>query len=201
VTALVAAAALYVAAYAAAEAWHRRDRGRVLILCPLRDAGCVPSEIVERLGPPAPAGAVDTTGPVEFTIAFSGDAPGISLTAVTGASSLDARVGPYIRGIFTPARDHWLGLLERPRRWTAGLLYDLALEVLHTEKPRSLIVDLRPPPPDRARELGVSPAETDLDIAMYAYEIRCRIRRYSRYRDTPCELLFCGADATWRLTG
>ncbi len=50
--------------------------------------------------------------------------------------------------------------------------------------------------------LSISTAETDLDPGMYAYEIRCRLRRYSRYRDAPFDLLFCdGEGRGWRLAG
>ena len=196
------AAAFYVAAYLLAQAWRRRTPGRVVVICPLRETGVVPPEIVERLGTPAPAGDPDSVGRVEFTIAFLTEAPGISLAAVTDESSLEERIGPYVRGgAFTPALDWWRGLLGRGK-WSAALIFDLALEVLHRVEPRSLLVDLRPPPSDRARALGISTPETDLDLAMYAYEIRCRLRRYSRYRDTPCDLLFCDeAGRAWRVAG
>jgi hypothetical protein len=50
--------------------------------------------------------------------------------------------------------------------------------------------------------MRISTAETDLDLGMYAYEIRCRLRRYSRYRDAPFDLLFCdGEGRGWRLAG
>jgi hypothetical protein len=199
---LTLAAALYVAAYLLAAAWRRRAAGRVVVICPLRDPGTLPQEIVERLGPLVPADERETAPRAEFTIAFRSDAPGIALAAVTDASSLEARVGPHIRdGIFTPAPDWWHGLPGRGR-WSAGLLFDLALEVLHRSRPRSLLVDLRSPPREEARALGITAHETDADLAMYAYEIRCRLRRYSGYRDTPCDLLFRGeAGASWRLSG
>lgn len=195
------AASLYVVSYLLAQAWRRRAPGRVVVICPLRDAG-VPPEIVERLGPPAPAGDLEPFLLAEFTIAFLTDAPGISLATITDESSLEEKIGPYIRGAnFAPSRDRWRAFLAR-KSWTAALLFDLALEVLHRVRPRSLLVDLRPPPRDRARELGISTPETDLDLGIYAYEIRCRLRRYSRYRDTPFDLLFCdGEGRGWRVTG
>jgi hypothetical protein len=203
VTSLLAlAAAAYVAAYAAAEAWRRRTPGRVLLICPLREAQAVPQEIVELLGAPLPARGLEALPRADVTIAFLTDAPGIALARATDESSLDAMIGPYVRGgAFTPALDWWREQVGRGR-WTAGLLFDLALEVLHRQAPRSLVVDFRPPPPDETRALGVPARETDLDLAIYAYELRCRLRRYSRYRDTPCELVFCGVEGVaWRLSG
>jgi hypothetical protein len=182
------AAALYVVAYVLAQARRRRRPGRVVVLAPLR-AAAVPQEIVERLGAPSPESDLAPFLRAEFTVAFQSDAPGISLGAITDESSLEKAIGPFLRRpIFVPGRDHWQALLAR-RSFTPGLLFDLALEVLHRIRPRSLLVDLRPP--ERAREPGISTAETDLDLGMYGYEIRCRLRRYSRYRETPFDLLFC----------
>ena len=183
------AAALYVVAYLLASARRRRKPGRVVVLAPLR-AEAVPQEIVERLGAPSPVGDLEPFLRAEFTLAFQTDAPGISLAAIADESSLEETIGPLLRDpIFVPARDYWQALLARGR-WTPDLLFGLALEVLHRVRPRSLLVDLRPPPRERARELRISTPETDLDLGMYAYEIRCRLRRYSRYRDTPFDLLF-----------
>ncbi len=194
-------AALYVAAFLLAQAWRRRTPGGVVVLCPLRGAE-VPPEIVERLGTPVTVSDLEAVQRAEFTIAFLTDAPGISVAAVTGASALEEKVGPGIRrGNFVPGKGGWGDALGR-RKVTAALLFDLALEVLHHVRPRSLLVDLRPPPREKAALLGVSVPETDLDLAMYAYEIRCRVRRYSRYRDTPCNLVFCPPEGSaWRLTG
>jgi hypothetical protein len=199
---LALAAAAYVAAFAVAEAWRRRRPGRVLVVCPLREADAVPEEIVERLGTPAPAAALGALPRADFTIAYLTDPPGIALARAKDAASLDAMVGPYVRGgAFAPAAHWWHEQLGRGR-WTAGLLFDLALEVLHRKAPRSLTVDFRPPARDAARALGVPARETDVDLAMYAYELRCRLRRYSRYRDTPCDILFCReGGAAWRLSG
>jgi hypothetical protein len=197
---LVLLAAVYVVAYVALDAWRRRAPGRVAVICPLREAA-VPEELLERLGRALPLDDVTPFERVEFTVAFRSEAPGIALAAVADAASLEAVLGPYLRGgAFTPAYDWWLGLLGQGR-WSAGLLFDLALEVLHRDEPRSLLVDLRPPPHDEARRLGIRTPETDVDLAMYAYEIRCRVRRYSRYRDTPCDLVFDTGATAWRLSG
>lgn len=194
------AAALYVAGYVLAQAWRRRQPGHVVVLCPLR--GEAPPEVVERLGSPTPIGDLEPFLRAEFTVAYLTDRPGISLATVKDESSLDEAIGPFIRRpIFVPGRDRWEALLSR-RSWTSVLLFGLALEVLHRIRPRSLLVDLRPPPRDRALELGISTSETDLDLGMYAYEIRCRLRRYSRYRDTRFDLLFCdGEGGALRLSG
>jgi hypothetical protein len=199
--ALTLAAAAYVAIFLLAEAWRRRRRGHVLVICPLREADVVPEEIVERLGAPA-AGDLEARPRADFTISFLSDAPGIALGRVTDAASLEAMIGRYVRdGMFTPAAAWWHEQLGRGR-WNAGLLFDLALEVLHRTAPRSLVVDLRPPPAEQARALGIAVRGRDVDLAMSAYELRCRLRRYSRYRDTRCDLLFCReGGAVWRLSG
>ena len=141
--------------------------------------------------PGAPVDGLEAFLPAEFTVAYLTDAPGISLATVTDESSLEATLGRWIRHpVFVPARDYWRTVLAE-KSWTPGLLFDLALEVLHKLRPHSLLVDLRPPPREKARELRISTSETDLDLGMYGYEIRCRLRRYSRYRDTSFDLLFC----------
>ncbi len=195
------AAALYVIGNLLARAWRRRKPGRVVVLCPLGEGG-VPPELLERLTPRAPVAVLEPFLPAEFTVAYLTDAPGISLATVTDESSLEATIGSLIRHpIFVPGRDHWQTVLAQ-RNWTPGLLFDLALEVLHRVRPRSLLVDLRPPPRETARELGISTSETDLDLGMYGYEIRCRLRRYSRYRDTSFDLLFCDREGrASRLSG
>lgn len=194
-------AAIYVVGYLLAQAWRRRKPGRVTVLCPLRGEE-VPPEIVERLGAPTPVGDLEPLLRAEFTVAYLTDAPGIALAAITDESSLEETIGPLLRPpIFVPGRSRWQALLTH-RSWGATLLFGLALEALHRVRPRSLLVDLRPPPRERARELGISTPETDLDLGMYAYEIRCRLRRYSRYRDAACDLIFCGGEGrSWRVTG
>lgn len=199
---LTLAGVAYVAAYVLVEAWRLRVPGRVVVICPLREAQLVPPELVERLGTPAPAEDRYSPPRADFTIAYLTGAPGIALARASDTSSLDAMIGPLARGgVFMPSVEWWHEQVGKGR-WTAGLLFDLALEVLHRVRPRSLVVDLTPPPPDEARSLGIPARETDADLAMYAYEIRCRLRRYSRYRDTPCDLVFrCEGGPTWRLAG
>jgi hypothetical protein len=184
------AAAVYVVGFLLAQRWRRRDPGRVVVLCPLREAE-LPTEIAERLGAPRSVGDLGPFLPADLTIGYLTDAPGISLASITDEPSLRAAIGPYARDpLFAPGPDRWRALLARPR-WTAGLLFALALEVLHrSSPPRTLLVDFRPPPKERARALAISAPESDLDLGMYAYEIRCRLRRYSRYCGTPCFLLF-----------
>jgi hypothetical protein len=194
-------AAIYVVAYLSVQAWRRRSPGRVTVLCPLRGAE-VPAEIVERLGAPS---AVHELAPLlraEFTLAYVTEAPGIALASITDESSLESGIGRFLHpAIFVPGRSRWLALLAA-RRWSANLLFGLALEVLHRLRPRTLLVDFRPPPRERARELGISTPESDLDLGMYAYEIRCRLRRYSRYREAAFDLVFCGEGGmAWRVGG
>ncbi len=199
--AAVLTAGLYVIGYLVAQAWRQRQPGRVVVLCPQREGG-VPAELLERPTPRPAVERLEPFLPAEFTVAYRSDVPGISLATVTDEASLEATLGPWIRDpIFVPGRDHWRTVLAQ-RDWTPGLLFDLALEVLHRVRPRSLLVDLRPPPRERARELGISTSESDLDLGMYAYEIRCRLRRYSRYRDTSFDLLFCDSEGrASRLSG
>jgi len=195
------AAAFYVAAYLSAQAWRRRRPGRVTVVCPLRGAE-VPPEIVERLRAPVPVEDLAPLLRAELTLAYFTDAPGIALAAITDEASLERAIGRFLRPlIFVPGRPRWRDLVAA-RRWSANLLFGLALEVLHRRRPRTLLVDFRPPPRERARELGISTPESDLDLGMYAYEIRCRLRRYSRYRDAAFDLVFCGEEGrAWRVAG
>ena len=103
-------------------------------------------------------------------------------------------------GVFAPEREHCVACL-RDQRWNAVILCHLALDVLHRVRPRSLLVDFRPPPKDLAQARRISTAESDVDIGMHAYEIFCRLRRYSRYRDAAFQLLFGDAGRAWLFTG
>ena len=189
-------AVLYVLAYLLARAWGRRSPPRVVVICPLRSA-TVPQEILERLGAPTRVAVPASFADAEFTIAYLTDAPGISVASVTDERSLDERMGPYLRRpIFAPRREDYLACL-RGQKWNAAMLHGLAMEVLHRVRPRSLLVDFRPPPADVARARGISATETDLDLGMYAYEIFCRLRRYSRYRGTRFLLFFCDGEGAW----
>lgn len=197
-TALVAL--LYVLAYLLVQAWRRRLPAQVIVLCPLR-SGTVPQEILERFPPPTRVAEWYPLARAEFTIGYLTDAPGISLASVTDEASLDKKLGSHVRHpIFGPTRDHCLACL-RDRRWSAVMLYELALEVLHVVRPRSVLVDFRSPPTDLARAHRISTTETDVDLGMYAYELLCRLRRYSRYRDAMFLLLFCDREGAWRFGG
>lgn len=191
-------AALYMLAYLLAQARARRRPPRVVVMCPLR-SGAVPQEILDRFGTPTRIDAPQGVTEAEFAIGYLTDAPGISLGSVTDEASLDEKLGSYLRrGVFVE-RDHCLACL-RDGKWSADMLYALALEVLHVVRPRSLLVDFRPPPKDLARARRISAMETDLDLGMYAYELLCRLRRYSRYRDATFLLLFCDGEEAWLFT-
>lgn len=194
-------AAVYVVGFLVARAWARRSRPRLTVICPLR-SGAAPADIVDRLGEPTPAGGLDRFLPADFTIAYVTEAPGISLASIEDETALDARLGPYLSPpIFAPQRERLLACV-RGEKWAPGALYALALEVLHRERPRSLLVDFRPPSKDTALGRRVSASESDADLALYAYELRCRLRRYSRYREAEFRLLLEGErGATWLLTG
>jgi len=194
-------AAVYVVGFLLAQAWARRSRPHLTVICPLR-SGAAPPEIVDRLGAPVPAGGLDRFLTADFTVAYASEARGISLASIEDEAALDLRLGRYLNPpIFAPARERLLACLQG-EKWTPAVLYTLALEVLHHERPRSLLVDLRPPSPDTTLGRRVSRSESDADLALYAYELRCRLRRYSRYRDAEFRLLFEGErGATWLLTG
>lgn len=193
-------ALLYVLGYLLWQIWCRRSPARVVVICALRSAS-VPEEIIERFGTPTVAKDPERLVHAEFTIGYLTDAPGISVATISDEASLDERLGPYLRsGIFAGEREQWLPYL-REEKWNAGTLYGLALEVLHLVRPRSLLVDFRPPPADVARSRRISTGETDLDLGIYAYELVCRLRRYSRYRDATYLLLFWGAEEAWVFTG
>lgn len=193
-------AVLYVLVYLLAQAWGRRSPARVVVICPLR-GGAVPQEILERLDAPTRVSDLDHFACAEFTIGYLSEAPGISLASVNDEASLDEKIGPYLyHAIFAPNRDWWLACF-RDQKWNAAMLYGLALEVLHHVWPRSLLVDFRTPPVDLARVRRISTTETDLDLGMYAYEILCRLRRYSRYHDATFQLLFCDGEGAWLFTG
>lgn len=178
-TALVAA--LYVITYLLAQARRRRSRGRLVVVCPLRSEA-VPEEIVERLGAPIPAGEIDRFPHAELTVSYLTKLP---LPSMGG------------RPIFSPERSP---SSAREATWNAAVLYDLALEALHVLRPRSLLVDFRPPPKDLTPGRRISTAEADVDVAMYAWELLCRLRRYSRYRGATFTLLFCDREgAAWML--
>jgi hypothetical protein len=197
--ALVAGA--YIVCFLLARAWAGRRRGHLTVVCPLR-SGAAPVDIVDRLGEPVPAGGLDRFLPADFTIAYATDAPGISLATIEDETALDRKLGPYVSPpIFAPSRERLLACVGG-EKWTPGVLYALVLEVLHRDRPRSLLVDLRPPSKDTALGRRVSTSESDADLALYAYELRCRLRRYSRYRDAEFRLLLEGEKgATWLLTG
>ncbi len=173
-------AALYVVGYLLAQTQRRRAHGRLVVLCPLRSAA-VPEEIVERLGSPAPITDVGPFLDAELMISHAFDPA--------------ALVSPGRRPIFAPEPS-----LRPLAKWTAATLYDLALEALHVRRPRSLLVDFRPPS-DPAAGRPYSLPESDVDLGMFGYELRCRLRRYSRYADASFTLLFCGKEAAWRITG
>jgi len=189
-------ALVYVLAYVLAQAWSRRSPARVVVICPLRSA-TMPEEILERFGSPSAVHDPDRFARAEFTIAYLTDAPGISLASVTDEASLDDKLGPYLRRpIFGPEREHCVACL-RDQRWNAVILCHLAFEVLHRVQPRSLLLDFRPPPKDQAQARRISTTETDVDIGMHAYELFCRMRRYSRYRDATFLLMFSGEERAW----
>ena len=193
-------ALLYVLVYVLWQIWCRRSPVRVVVICPLRSAS-VPQEIMERLGTPTAVKDPERLVRAEFTIGYLTDAPGISVATIDDEASLGEKLGRYLRsGIFAGEREQWLPYL-REEKWDAGTLYCLALEVLHLVRPRSLLVDFRPPPADLARSRRISTGGTDLDLGMYAYEILCRLGRYSWYRGATYLLLFCGAEEAWVFTG
>lgn len=193
-------ALLYVLVYVLWQIWCRGSPARVVVICPLRSAS-LPQEIKERLGTPTVAKDRERLVRAGFTIGYLTDAPGISVSTITDEASLDEELGPYLRsGIFAGEREQWLPYL-RETKWDAGALYSLALEVLHLGRPRSLLVDFRPPPADLARSRRISMGESDLDLGMYGYEILCRLGRYSWYRDATYLLLFWGAEEAWVFTG
>ena len=173
-------AALYVVGYLLVQARQRRGRARLVVICPLRSAA-VPVEIRERLGLPAPAGDPARYLEAELTISHAFD-----------AASLQSHAR---RPLFAPEP-----CFQPEAKWTAATLYDLALEALHVRRPRSLLVDFRPPPDDVVRGRSFAAVESDVDIGMFAYELLCRLRRYSRYRDASFALLFCGKDTAWMIT-
>jgi hypothetical protein len=189
------AAIVYVLAFLLAQVWCRRSPARVVAICPLRSA-TVPEEILERFGPSSPVADLGSFTQVEFTIGYLTDAPGIAVAAVSDEASLDEKLGPYVRdAVFAPEREHCMACL-RDQRWNAVMLCHLALEVLHRVRPRSLLVDFRPPK-DRALAGRISTTEPDVDIGMQAYEIFCRMRRYSYYRDATFQLIFSDVDRAW----
>jgi len=194
------AALLYVLAYLLVHAWGRRSPAQITAICPLRSAS-LPEEIQERLGPPAKVPDGERFARAEFTIGYLTDAPGIAVALLTDEASLDEALGPYMRQpIFIPDRAQCLRYLS-DWKWGAGLLFGLALEVLHRRRPQSLLVDFRPPPNDVARARRISTVEPDLDLGMYAYELIRRLGRYSRYRDATFRLVFCDAEAAWVFAG
>lgn len=116
-------------------------------------------------------------------------------------AALDERLGPYVRdGVFAPERQHCVACL-RDQKWNAVMLCHLALDVLHRVRPRSLLVDFRPPPKDLAEARRISTTESDVDIGMQAYEICCRLRQYSRYRDATFLLICSDGAQAWSFTG
>jgi hypothetical protein len=188
-------AALYVIAYLVAQAWRSRHPARVVVLCPLRSAA-PPEEIADRLGAPTRVPECQTLA-AGFTIAYATHAPGIGLGPIRDEPSLERELGRYLRrGTFVAGRKDFLDCL-RDRRWKPILLHKLALEILHVERPRSLVVDFRPPSEHAASGPRVSTAETDADLGMYGYELLCRLRRYSRYRGAEFSLLFCDEGGAW----
>ena len=194
------AALLYVLAYLLAHLWGRRSPAQITVICPLR-SGSLPEEILERLDPPAKVGDRECFARADFTIGYLTDAPGIAVALLTDEASLDEALGPYMRQpIFIPDRAQCLRYLS-DGKWDAGMLFGLALELLHRGQPRSLLIDFRPPPKDVARARRISTGETDLDLGMYAYELLRRLGRYSRYSDATFRLVFWDADAAWVFAG
>jgi hypothetical protein len=193
-------ALLYVLGYLLAQAWSRRSPARVVVICPLQSV-TIPEEILERFGPPAAVEDLARFTSAEFTIGYLTEAPGIAVASVTDEASLDEKLGPYVRGaVFGPERAHCVACL-RDERWNAVILCHLALEVLHRVRPRSLLVDFRPPPRELAQARRISTTEPDVDIGMHAYEIRCRLRRYARYRDATFVFIFADGKRAWSFTG
>jgi hypothetical protein len=189
-------AVLYVLVYLLARARSRRAVPSIVVLCPLRSE-TAPEEILDRFGAPTRIGEPDRLAGGALTVGFATAGPGISLVSITDEASLDATLGRYLRRpVFGPTRDDCLPCL-RDRKWNGAMLYSLALEVLHRERPRSLVVDVRPPAHDAPR---ISVTESDVDLGMYGYEILCRLRRYSRYREATFWLLFCDAGGAWLFT-
>lgn len=176
-----AAAGLLAVGYIVVYVLARRARRRVVVLCPLKGEA-VPREIVERLGEPE---AAEPFAGAEFSIGLDPAGPGIAASQV-GADSFDERVGrlfPVLR--FSWGRERWRDELRRGG-WKPVMFYLLAVETLHHLRPRTLAVDFR----------GLRGGK-DVDFAMLAYEILCRMRRASEYRDATFVLYFCGA-RTWR---
>jgi hypothetical protein len=194
--AVALAAIAYVLAYLLAQAWSRRSPARVVVICPLRSA-TAPEEILERFGAPMAVDDPDRFTQAEFTIGYLTDAPGIAVASVTDEASLDEKLGPYLHNpAFGPEREHCVTYLH-DQRWNAVILCHLAMEVLHRVRPRSLLVDFRPPPKDVAHVRRISTTESDVDIGMHAYELFCRLRRYSCYGDATFLLMFSGEERAW----
>jgi hypothetical protein len=198
-SALGVLSALYVVAYLVVRERARRRPARVAVICPLR-SGPVPDEISERLGAATGVADVEPFTTAEVTIAYATAARGLSLAPVVDEASLDETLGPLLRrAAFAPSREQLLFAL-REQKWNASILYGFALEVIHRQRPPSLVVDLRPPRPDDPRGFAVAAVETDVDLGMYAYELLCRLERYSDYRDAIVSILFCGEGGAWLFT-
>ena len=196
--ALAVAALAYVVAYVLAQ--RRRAAARVTVLCPLR-AGVVPDDIGARLGVPRRIASIEDYTHAAFTIGYLTEAPGIAVAAVVDEASFDTILGPLMREpIFRGGRVDWRPYLSS-MKWDVGALHELTLMVLHIARPRSLLVDLRTPPEDVARANRITTAAADVDHGMCAYEILCRLARYTDYRDARFALLFCHAHGAFVYEG
>jgi hypothetical protein len=120
--------------------------------------------------------------------------PGVALGEVTDEARLDRILGRYMEvGGHLWSRSEWKRQVEE-RKWNAVALFFLALNVVHRDRPRSLVVDFRAPPGDDAAARRVSTSDRDVDCAMLAYEILCRAERYSEYRGAAMDLVFTGRE-------
>jgi hypothetical protein len=167
--ALALAAGLYTMVYVLIRPRPRR----VTVLCPLRSLP-PPADVADRL------------------IEFPSPAPPFSGDVTLGYVDPGALKAFLERPVFAAGRRTTKRAIEA-RTWTPSLLTGLALEVLHRDSPRSLVVDFRPPP---AEDWRVSTGEKDVDLAMYGYEILCRARRDSRYGTAGLRLVLCAPEAT-----
>jgi hypothetical protein len=181
--------------------WDRRSRRthrRLVALCDLR-GGALPDEIVERLGASVRVERIESYLEADFQVSYFGEAPGVALALIRDEADLEKRLGRVVGwGTFVSGPRNWCGFLANPSRWWNGeALHRVALQALHNLKPRSLAVDFRLPARDVARAHRITSTEKDVDVGMYAYELRCRMRRYSLYQEAEFCLLFCDGEGAW----
>lgn len=196
--AIALVAGVYVIGYGLWQKRLRKDCRRVVAICNLRGE-VLPEEIIERLGPPVRIEQIEPFTKADFQVSYFSEAPGVAVASIRNEVDLEMRLGRVVGwGPFVSGPRNWCGFLANPLRWWNGeALQRVALQALHNVKPRSLAVDFRIPARDIARAHRITSTEKDVDVGMYAYELRCRMRRYSAYRDAEFCLLFCDGGGAW----